>query len=266
MFQLLTIVTTITGIFTILDLFIEENAKAKVAEFVFGFGDTNFSGFESNAIRALLSPFKINGRLSYKRIFFRYSCLISVLLTIFALFLTYVIKVDFFKSSYDSVFLEALELLVSIPLVAVLFWPFDCWSLKVTDKIFGSKQSSSALQFIGRVVADVLITLLPLALVAAGLYLLVVTSSVTEGTQEYTVLMAVFVGISIFIVLNVFGSLFVTIVQLLTLGIGVFLRVILRLTKLNQHIAMISRAHEFPFTFMGLVLGVIISISAIAFT
>jgi len=55
--------------------------------------------------------------------------------------------------------------------------------------------------------------------------------------------------------LNAFGSLLITFVQLLTLGVGMLLRSLLRLTRLNQGLAMVSRAHEFPFTFIGLIVG-----------
>jgi len=109
---------------------------------------------------------------------------------------------------------------------------------------------------------DVLITLLPLAIASMGLYFLFSTIiSIPENTSELiselTITESLFFWTVAFIFFNVMGSLLVTAVQLLTLTLGVLLRAILRLTKLNQHIAMVSRVHEVPFTFIGLVLGII---------
>lgn len=266
MFQLLSIFTTITGLFTLLDLFVEKNAKAKVAEYVFGFGSANLAGFEYNTINALLSPLKIDGRLSYKRVLFRYSAIIAILINVIPFFGIFLFPE---KENSDSISIlnEILEVAFYIPLMTLVFWPFDCWSLWVTNKIFSVKKSSSLFSFIGRVLSDVLITLLPLAIATAGFYSLVVLMGLfTENALKTGIAYWIFYGTLFFIILNLLGSLLVTIAQLLTLILGVFLRAILRLTKLNQHIAMISRAHEFPFTFIGLVLGVLGAVSAVILT
>jgi len=254
MFQLLSIFTTITGLFTLLDLFVEKNAKAKVAEYVFGFGSVNLAGFENNTINALLSPLKIEGRVSHKRVLFRYSGIISILITIFTIVSIFILP---HTEDSKSILHEFIEAFIFLPVMALIFWPFDCWSLWVTNKIFSEKKSASLFSFIGRILLDILITLLPLAVALAGLYFFgTIMKPVTGNAPETGITYWVFFIAFFFIALNVMGSLLVTFVQLLTLILGVFLRTALRVTKLNQHIAMISRAHEFPFTFIGLVLGI----------
>jgi len=148
MFQLLSIFTTITGLFTLLDLFVEKNAKAKVAEYVFGFGSANLAGFENNTINALLSPLKIEGRLSHKRVLFRYSGIIAILITAISFFSMFLLPVP---EDAEPIFRRIFNIIVTIPILVLIFWPFDCWSLWVTDKIFSGKQSSSLFSFIGHV-------------------------------------------------------------------------------------------------------------------
>jgi len=255
MFQLISIFTTITGLFTLLDLFVEKDAKAKVAEYVFGFGNANLAGFEYNTINALLSPLKVDGRVSYKRVLFRYSGVIAILITAISFFSLFLLPEP---EEAESIFRRTFNVIVNIPIMVLIFWPFDCWSLWVTNKVFSEKKSSSLFSFIGRVLIDVLITLMPLVIASIGLYFLFnPIVLIPEDTSELTIAAWISTWAFAFIFFNVIGSLLVTAVQLLTLTLGVLLRTVLRLTKLNQHVAMVSSVHEFPFTFIGLVMGVI---------
>ncbi len=252
MIEFLTIVTSITGVFTLLDLFVEKQAKAKIAEYVFGFGEVNLRGFESNVIRALLSIYKTGDRISFRKVLFRYSGVVA-LITILGMILSALLgKLDFLDID-PSEFLELStiwELPFAIVIAALMYWPFDSWSLWVTNKIFGQADHGSLIKYMIKVLVDIFVTLAPMILISiAAMYCIM---QIDEDS--------IFAVISSFVltatVVNALGSLLITFVQVLTLLMGMFFRMIMRLTKLNQRIAMVSRAHEFPFTFIGLVIAI----------
>ncbi len=249
MLEFISIVTSIAGLFTLLDLFIEKNAKAKISEYVFGFGTADLSSFEHNVIQALLSRLRVDGRISFKRVLFRYSMVIAAILTFVGFMLEFVFQYDWIIDEEESFPLRLAEILAGFPLGIALFWPFDCWSLWVTNKIFGGNRSGSVLIFLGRTLLDITVTVLPLILIfgIAG-YIAIKTGDPDGGFTFYIVII-----FAVFSMVNLFGSLLITMAQLLTLFVGMLLRFFLRVTRLNQGLAMVSRAHEFPFTFIGLI-------------
>lgn len=267
MFQYLSIITTITGMFTLLDLFVEKRAKAKVAEYVFGFGTANLAGFEHSVITGLLSLYKVDGRLSLRRVLFRYSGMISLLIAIMSVIGTYIWRVDFLREDLTSPFQYILQTIILIPMAALVFWPFDCWSLWVTNKIFKSNVSPSLISFAGRILLDIIVTILPLIILLFGVFVVmgvfktyIVDIEAIQGVSDINSANAVFTILVLVvfttILLNIAGSLLITAVQLFTLGIGVSIRLTLRVTRLNQHLAMVSSAPDFPFTFIGLLCGI----------
>jgi len=250
--EILTIVTSIAGIFTLMDLFIEKQAKAKISEYVFGFGTADLSKFEHNVIQALLSHLRVDGRISFKRVLFRYSMVIALLISVLSFLGEFI--APYFIPDYepDDVWKNLLESVIAIPILTIFFWPFDCWSLWVTNRIFGKHESRSFVHFLGRVLLDVFLTLLPLCILILIISFISIEGSISKESLTFTVL----ISFLVIVLANAFGSLIITAIQLLTLAVGMTLRFLMRLTRLNQGLAMVSRAHEFPFTFIGLICGV----------
>jgi len=257
MIQYFSIITTITGIFTILDLFIVKEAKNKVAEYVFGFGEANLATFESQVVTALISPFKTGNRLSYAKTLFRYSLLIFTFSLISILMYGYFNDVEMREilQNAASAWWRSTKLFSTVLIIgSILCWPFDFWSLWVTNKLFIENRSSSLFGFVWRILADIILTILPLAIVFGLIHYLFQDASVSTVGGRIFVMGFIIVGA------NMVGALMITILQLATLFIGIFTRVVLRATRFNQRIAMVSRANEFPFTFIGLLCGSVVAI------
>lgn len=255
MFQALTLITTITGLFTILDLFVEKNARAKVAEYVFGFGSVDLSGFEHNVIQSLLSPLKIDNKLSVRRLFFRYSLLVAALFSTIHLILVHLLNIELLQSANSTFVGDLVENIVAIPLIALIFWPFDIWSIWVTNNIFGQSESGTPIKFFFRTLKDVFMTLLPLLVI--GIFLALSFKPLMSIYPDLTPIL--FTIVIMFGLVNCLGSLLITIVQLSILVTGILTRNLLKLTRINQRIAMVSRAPEFPFTFIGFCIAFAVS-------
>ncbi len=243
--EFISIIGAVIALFGVFDFFLETNHRNKLAEYIFGFHSIKFPEFETNVIKGLLNPFLRNGKLSYLRILAIYSP-IGALIPI-SLFL-------FYEGIYDGI--AVVPILFCIVLVAS--WPMDCWSLKVTNFLF-VENTPNFPKSAGYIFVDVFLSFIPVYIMAA-IAIYGSTYARDSFTEETIQIVFGYSAIASFLT-----SSLISLIQVIVLLIGSLSRFTLTITKINQVLAMNSRVHDYPLTFIGFVTGLILAIISICF-
>lgn len=232
------------ALFGLLDLFIEDKLRFKISEYIFGIHEITFRDFENNVIHILMSPYVKESKLQPLKVLTRYSTLGALIFC--------VLLASSGGQNSNTIVNVILINLVLFCVLTIFSWPFDMWSLKVTSFLFLKKPRTFPIS-IFYIILDFAFTWAPAFLVAPIFKLFLWT--VDLPGSEYFMLGAIGGLLA-----SLLTSSLVTYLQIIVIGLGVSLRLLVKLTKLNTLIAMNSKTHEYPFTFLGLITGLLVAV------
>ncbi|MDU9004045.1 hypothetical protein [Sedimentitalea todarodis] len=249
------------GAFAIFDGLCDKVARAKLSEFLFGFHNVNAAKVERQIIVSLISGFlDSSGKLSFPRVL-----LWSLFASPICIFLGDVLPVFNYlpkqvQESANAIFSNYLHLPITFATisasVALASLPFDYWSLWIAKKIYLDRNNESGIYPFIKDLAASILPIIPLVLIvksevfsSLGLPLVVFTlENVSHAAAELLLHLVIYVPIGV--VSSVFLSF---LVRVSGFGAAMLIRFALRVTKVNQRLVLVSRLHEFPFTFIGVV-------------
>jgi len=241
MIETLGILGTFIGVFGIFDVLVEKKHKYKISEYIFGFSDVSFVQFEQNSIQGLVNIFVTETSLKFLKIFFFYT-LVGFFICYFIFFqaedVSEIIEED------DDIFIY--HIFAFFLLILTCSYLCDLYSIWITKRIFYNKRRAfpSSVKWI---FIDVLLSMLPsLSLAVLLIYLINQNDDLNYG-----------IPIAVFIFLSSLPSILMSLITLVILMVGFLLKGITRLTYINRGVAMVSKAHEFPFTYFGLFAGIL---------
>jgi hypothetical protein len=233
----------IAAFFAVFDVLARDEHKRAISDFLFARRHATFRSFETNAIRALMEPFLREGKLLPRRILVLSFTVCTVML-VFSFFLA-----ELTIGLWQRVILYV----TAIPVLALLCWPFDVFSLYVTRRMFIDRAPMFPMTVLW-VICDLIVSIAPVlaGFVAIGVYLDFDLADVRSA--------ALLIPLIAFYV-NGVTSTIITILQVLTLAFGTFLRVILSVFRLFGFLADPAKLAEFPFTAIGLLTGVMTTVA-----
>lgn len=247
-------ITLFTGLFGIIDAGAKNHLRAGVAEYIFGFHNKTFRNFDQKTIQALLSVFVRDNRLRKIRILifsylFSVGCLVAFL-SLFVWFsasgqatysasVAHLLNMAIRPKSPDEVRIVFL-LFGVLPLAAYLF---DLYSLWISKKLFWNRNFGLLLTPV-LILADILLSVAPFLILAFATTLPFISADNFLG--GFFVIGAFF---------QVPSMVFINFVQISVLLFGSMFRLLVTLTKLNRYTVLVTNFHEYPFTFLGLMIG-----------
>ena len=246
-FEIIGIFGTVVTLFSLFDIWLEDPQKNKLSEYVFGFHNLTFSEFETNVIRSIMNIYMSDDALSYKKIFFKMTMIGALLYFFFGVF-------DTLTDNHSSNDISSLIVIFFVYWCSTIL--LDVWSLSVTKYLFIDKSPKFPYSAIYILLDGFLSFLLPLIL---GIILF---NPLGESSFPAVInVIVVFTGMFLFF--GAFTSGLITIIQVLTLVLGIMLRVIFSATRMNTLIGVQGRIHEHPMTFIGVIAGAITAIVVI---
>jgi hypothetical protein len=247
---------TIIGVFALLDAIIDTPRKALVAEFIFGFHNVTARDFDHRIIHALLSPFMRNDRLRIGRVVV-FSVLMSLSIEGMTLLIVIPSWAEFnadISTSPQSEKIRGFIWLIGIFATSAVM---DLFGFTVARLIFWKKRYSAVLQP-AVIFLNIAASTMPFLII----FWLRVFTSLEFSMQLWNDITVDFDAIISAAALVQLGSLLLlSAIQIATTLSGLVLRLILMATRLNRYTVLFTRAHEIPFTF----LGIIIATAAVAF-
>lgn len=244
-------ISSIVGVFAILDALVKEDFKKTISSYVFGGPDIDLKTFESSTIKALLSLVLINEKLSVTK------TLIYSVGFIVCLF-SYIALSNYVKG-VESTAEFTWQTPIAIILMGAILFPLDFLSFKITKSIFLDRE----LGLVGTVIAIFLDA--ALSMIAAGVILYISYQIFFQFLFLGALTGITALGVAPFLLLfggivSIFSAAFINIVQILVLIAGVLSRAAMRLTKLNLYVLKFSDAQKAPFTFLGLLIGAVMNL------
>lgn len=269
--------STIISLFFVIDAIVDQKAKTRISEYIFGFHKISIGNFEARLVAALLSPFLIDGRVSWKRVI-PYS-IISWHFT-FAIFLvtgdaylnpnpknsTNILSHllgAFFRDIEEAfstgrglyILSSGLVILVIIPAFSS---PVDYIFMRLGTRFIHFGESKKALGVRLFLLAIGILSLAPSALSIGFMYFFF-----GVGDNPTDTLPGLLLGSLMFSVAMQFGSGFLFgAVVFLIISTSVILRFLIIITGLNKYLILISDIHKYPFTFIGFFVSTFIIIAA----
>jgi len=245
--EFITVVGAVTGFVSIFDLFSDRKFKGKVAEYIFGGHTIKFREFEQNVIRTIMSWFVVSEKLKLGRIFvYSFTCTFLVFFTI---------SMVAMQSSFGQSFLKDISKIPFLPnnvnfalvvysaycslILSICGFIFDFWSFFTTKKIFFDRTYDD-FRLVTKWFLDVCISVAPAFFL---FFVFVVATGLVEGVMFF-----LFVG-------QLFGMLAISLIQLILISIGSLVRLFILVSHLNLRLAMKSKVHDYPFTFVGVNFG-----------
>jgi len=236
---------TVIALFGIFDLLLEEKTKRKLSLYIFGFHDLTFWEFENKLIKGLMKHFIIDSKISPKRVFL-YSITVATVLYSIAIFYGH-INND--KELNLSDIANPL-VYVSIIFISIITYPLDLWSLWITKRLFVDINNSAKFWFIF-VLIDLFLSALPALLIFGFI------SQNMNNNHAYMLILAIMGGVASF------SIVMISFIQILSNVVGFIIRSILIFTRINSYTAMYTKAHDFPLTFIGFIIGVVVLLLSI---
>lgn len=252
------------GIFGFLDAVVEHKYKTQVAEFVFGFHNISLTNFEGGSINGLLSVLIKNDKIVLWRVAlycFVITCISLLVWSSVALANT---TGENFFAVLQKYALDGRKLFASqedggagitstLLLLPILTLPIDYFSVWITKKIFWQKRIKLYYVF-PKILLDIAISLMPILVAGFGIFLAVVVQKSSMSTYFNTIIGYYLIAALI----QLPSSVLINLLQISILIVGLFSRVLLVLTKLNSYTVIFSRLHEVPFSFIGLIVGLLL--------
>lgn len=245
MIESLSVISTFVGLFALMDLLVEDKQKNIVAEYVFGFREHNFELFEQRLIQGLLDIYVKNNRLRFFRIILFYS-IVGILIIWSWMFFKFD-HLDLIER--DGIDEYVLSGATSLFFMFCLSYPSDLWSVWVTKQIFYKKKRKFPISIFW-IFLDIFLSL--------GVIIILVTifSWLPVGSDGLIFGMIALEAYSLFMA-AVTATIMMSLILLLMLPLGFGLRASMKITKLNTPIALYTKAHNYPFTFVGLIAGIL---------
>lgn len=246
MLEQLGLISTFIGIFGLLDILVDEKHKNSFSEYLFGFKNHDYRFFERNIITGFVKIFISNERLNLARVFFFYTL---PGLAIIQIWIWSGITGSQFVETDDKIGFLSDVFKLFIPMVLFSFVS-DIWSVLITKKLFFNKNHEFPYSII-RVFADVLFSLvLPFTLLVLCIWLIALTQfTVTEDIYGLALPISLYAA--------ALSSIALSLLTLIVLLVGVGIRCLLKLTRINIPIALWTKFHNYPFTFLGVLVGLI---------
>ncbi|MFT5744104.1 MAG: hypothetical protein ACI86S_002183 [Paracoccaceae bacterium] len=233
---------TIVGMFHTFDSIVLDRHKALVSGYIFGNGEIRLGAFERGLMQALISPFLIDGRLVWRRV--------AVLSIVVSFAANLYINVLAESASPISVKANLKYALIVAPIAALLSWPFDWLSLRISKFLFLDR--AFAVYLLAPLIAlDIVLSVLPSF---GEINLLVILApEPVFGSFSHKYLIPAILGA---IVANTIASLLITFMQILTIVVGLLTRVGVMLLRLAPVVARNTKFSNYPFTFVGVVAAI----------
>jgi hypothetical protein len=131
MLEVLVDIGGVVGLFAVFDMLAREDHKQAISDFVFARRPVSFRSFESHVIQGLMAWFMCKNHLLPWRVFCL-SCAASLIFLIWALL--YLYNTGAFAAPQGLISWGPLALALLI--APILSWPFDLYSLRVTQALF----------------------------------------------------------------------------------------------------------------------------------
>ena len=240
----------IVSSFGVFDVLADQKHKRIIAEYLFGFHGHSVNQFELSLSKAVVGWFSSGHRVSLFRIFV-FSLLFSPVIFYLSIFFGY------FTIGPDESFAFHLWYRWQTYLPFYIFslflsCVFDYWSLRVARYIYFEREISSAAL---RIALDLVLSILPFCIVCGAAFLVIYIYPAGHDFPFVAMIVAVGVLLSLAVVF---------IVKIFALLVGVLLRLLIMITHLNRHTILVSNAHNFPFTFIGFLIALVVCFSSAA--
>lgn len=233
----------------VLDQVVNRDHREAVAMYVFGFQNRSFPDFERNLIVSLMSPFlKSNGKLRLWAVY-----VASIIIT-FAI----LVATNWDSETMGLVSVAAYAFLLAVAWSIATF-PLDLFSYWITKKLLIDRKPRFPVSILV-VMSDIFLSMSPYLLLVvvfrfASETVVAVFSTFLSPTTETAVgLFFVF----LVLLMSAIISAAISIVQIVVLVVSLCIRGVVGFTQFNNVLAMHSRIHNFPFTFIGLITGLIL--------
>ena len=260
------VVGIFVGIGIAIDMIVDEKERHKVSWYVFGFADSDYRAFETGVIRALLSPFILNGRIDAIRVVI-YSLAMS---TLFMFLVSYTSVFHHFlpvsllaaagdaKPIIDNFWLNYVLIFVGVVVVyGVPTALIDWMSFQVTKRIFVDLNPKAPLSFL-MIAVDIFLSVLTYAILFAVLFKYAGSLSLLDFDNiAWTIYLCLLVGS--------FSAVLVSAVQLSSMIVGAVLRGVLIFTRINRIFVWHTKIADFPFMFVFFLLGMIMFVLSAIF-
>jgi hypothetical protein len=244
MFSIFAEMGTLIGFFAVFDALALDEHKRRISAYLFGARAVSYSEFERRVIAALMGVFMKDEKLQVRRVVvlsFSVPAICVALLAIIALF----------NGTAPYPYTSLIILLLCLPIIALMSLPFDYWSLRVTKYLFLDHHPRFPFSLLA-VGVDAIVSTIPL------LVLLLIVSK-TVGLPQYNEEAGIgfqnmsALSIAFAFLANLFASCVITFLQAVVLCVGVFLRMVLLPFRFLKLATKISKAEQFPFSFVGFV-------------
>lgn len=255
--------------FGLLDAMLHKPVREKVSWYLFGFEGTDFPKMEQALVGGLVS-FALPDNLWLRPI--RLWMLSAISIVGFVAMLSIAtgqlpIPTHERDAAFGRQLLVLIGTLLTLSLIAGFSMPMDLLSTMITRRIFCKKPRAWAAYPLWILLDIALSILLWIALFAvAGLIGSFETTQRPDGVPPVPIhnfaAAAPEIGMKgmfgLGIALGISSMFLLTLVQSLAFFVGGFARVASKILRVNQWLALNSNVHQFPFTFLGILLGALV--------
>jgi hypothetical protein len=238
----------IVGVFALLDAIIDSPRKALVAEFIFGFHNITARDFDHRVIHALLSPFMHNDRLILGRVVV-FSALMSISVEGMILLMVIPSWAEFNADIRAGGQSEQIRGVIWFVGIFATSAAMDIFGFTVARLIFWKKRYSAILHP-AAIVLNIAVSTVPFLSIVLMVALANHDFSI-HVRDDITIELSAIITVAALVQLG--SLLLLSAIQVTTTLSGLVLRLILMLTRLNRYTVLFTRAHEIPFTFLGII-------------
>jgi hypothetical protein len=242
------------ALFAIIEQILKLDMRKALGRYIFAQRGAGFPEFELNTINALMGPFIVSDRLQWRRVL-----LLSLTVSLVTILFLQFSFVSGKPGPTDRMWLN----IASVIPTALIAWPCDWWSLRVTKYFFVDRSPllpRSLLSFL----ADIIISVLPLIALLCVVVVFAIAINSSPGAVEAQLGEpgnVFFFALVISIIANAISSLIISAVQLTVLLLGTIARSFFTVTRLGPILAKHTDVEKYPLSFIGLLLGLIFLIA-----
>ncbi|NBZ87630.1 hypothetical protein [Stagnihabitans tardus] len=260
----------IVAAFSIFDLLLDSKGRGKLSEYIFGFHNVPKGSIEAFVARTICNALSNrNDEVSIVRVLI-WSIAMAPLCAVLGdvIFTSDMLSFNISESAYAILVRNVLwnpSLFLSIfAIIAIVSLPFDYWNAIVAKRIYSEKSSSIG---VWHLALNAIISGVPVAFFYFGLtggwlyawlldHFLNASVSQTDGFVQLLV-----IHLFVYLPASIGSSVYLSfLVRISVTFFAIIIRFLLAITTLNRGIAMHSRAHDFPFTSVGVFFAVCYSI------
>ena len=261
--------------FSIFDALLTSNARGKLSEYIFGFHNVPTGSIEATVARALVAAFSNReNQLSISRVF-AWSLAMSPVCAVLGdvIFAPDIFQADISKSAnailIQNLFWNPALFLTIFLSISIVSLPYDYWNAWVSKRIYlrGVNGIGNRHFIYNAVISGIPAALFYWALASGWLYNVLIDKFLmtsVDNTDGFIRLLVI--HLFVYLPASICSSILLSfLVRIFTSLFVLLVRFALFLTTLNRGIVLHTRAHDFPFTSVGIFFGIVYSLWDILF-